>query len=199
MDEQQREGKTSKAFQRAELCFAVLCALGPGTSLNALRQFLASAGFKISRSTLGRYSARFDWERRAAAFHQQATAEAREMLDIDSAGELVRQFRVSRLLTDAGVSALESIESDPERWSKVRLGEAARVAEIGLRSEVQTLHSSQEWLSDVIAALNFAADTAMELLDETDSIEDTAQRRQLFAQGLDRRIREWARLKGIDA
>lgn len=193
-----KQEKQSRMYERAELCFVLLCSLGPNASLKTLYEHLKAAGFNIARSTLGRYSARYQWQRRAAGHRRVAAAEARAMLSLDSATVLARRAAAARSLTDAGLRALAALVRDPERWSKVRVGEAARLTEAGLKNEAQALALGERFVTDLIGAVNDTVRAALQAHEQTELIEDLLERHARFAQIIDQLMREALKRRGVD-
>lgn len=127
--------KHDKRFRRAELYFALYCALGADRSLRRVVEMCSGTGARIAESTLFNYSSEYEWVRRSGEYDEEREGNYRldDILRSDVAhaanGRLFQDIAVKfakKLLTPEG-EAVETAEMTPL--------EMARFLDVGTKIE----------------------------------------------------------------
>ena len=173
------------ALERADILFGLYVELGPGRSLKQLHERLSTLGATVSLATLKRYSVRFDWQNRLAQLAAESSERRRERGVEQMSQVNERHLQLARALLGAGGTALQRLLGSEVRLASLKPNDIARLLDLGLRSERQTMMLEVDRRQIGIAIWNDVLTDVVELYRTANDVEDPLERASRFADGLD--------------
>ncbi len=179
-----------RVSDRADILFGLYVELGPGRSLKQLHERLSTLGATVSLATLKRYSARFDWQARLAELAAESSERRREgaIERVSQVNE--RHLQLARALLGAGGTALQRLLGSEVRLASLKPNDIARLLDLGLRAERQTMILEVDRRQIDIAIWNDVLTNVVELFQTANDVEDPLERTSRFADGLDALVQD---------
>jgi len=174
-----------RVSDRSEILFGLYVELGPARSLKLLHERLSTLGATVSLATLKRYSARFDWQARLAELAAESSGRRREGAIEQMSQVNERHLQLARALLGAGGTALQRLLGSEVRLASLKPNDIARLLDLGLRAERQTMMLEVDRKQVGIAIWNDVLTNVVELYRAANEVEDPLERTSRFADGLD--------------
>ncbi len=186
----------AQTAERADILFGLYVELGPGRSLKQLHERLSTLGATVSLATLKRYSVRFDWQARLARLTAESSERRREgaIEQISQVNE--RHLQLARALLGAGGTALQRLLGSEMRLASLKPTDIARLLDLGLRAERQTMMLEVDRNQIGIAIWNDVLTNVVELFRTANEGNDSRESASRFADGLDALAQD--RLDGLE-
>ena len=179
-----------RVSDRSEILFGLHVELGPARSLKLLHERLSTLGATVSLATLKRYSARFDWQARLAELAAESSGRRREGAIEQMSQVNERHLQLARALLGAGGTALQRLLGSEVRLASLKPNDIARLLDLGLRAERQTMMLEVDRKQVGIAIWNDVLTNVVELYRAANEVEDPLERTSRFADGLDALVQD---------
>ncbi len=183
--QKRRHTASSAAERRADIVFALYYQLGAERSLTTLHLQLRALGVAIGLSTIKRYAVRFRWQERIAALEADESRQ-RNAQGLKAALAMnERHMQLARAVQGAGGSALQRLIQSDNRLAEMKPGEIARLLELGMKSERDSLGAATTRRDVASAVWDVLTQRVVALFIRINDLPDGDARARAFASGID--------------